>query len=252
MNTLSVALAQSRHSDCCFTHVPSSSDSIVVFDTRECLRRAAILNDFENMAFGPDFHCKLGQIASWLASGDLFYSSVVTQDGENVRVLSAASILITDTDSRDALLRNEISEPELNPFSSSPHTVTPTLYYSSLILHHPSHAVVLFRGLLREILESLVARDMEPTSAFSIASCNEGASHLRRSGFNTTNQTLYLQRYPILKLRGEDSKTHFWRRLTRSRETILGTGSSISDRDRVGANATSAVYEQVEADSRNY
>ena len=77
------------------------------------------LNDFENVVFGPDFACTCAQFQPWVESGCLFYSAV---RGEAVtgrsRILSVLSVFITTAISRDRMLRGEIADFELAPWTA--------------------------------------------------------------------------------------------------------------------------------------
>src|SRR5437588_9488750 len=98
--------------------VPLSTE---LLDSGQCQPLSGRLNDFENAVFGPDFACDYEQIKPWVESGCLFYAAVRGEAVEGRQnILSAVSIFITTSYSRDLLLAGRILECELKPWTSAP------------------------------------------------------------------------------------------------------------------------------------
>src|SRR5882762_5868604 len=113
--------------------------SMELLDTDHCLAFTTQLNDFENAVFGPDFACNYEQIRHWVESGCLFYAAVCGGAVEGrEKILSAVSVFITTSRSRDLLLEGHIPECELRPWTITP-AQQPTLYFSSVVSDAPYH-----------------------------------------------------------------------------------------------------------------
>lgn len=192
---------------------------VVTLPTKGCLSIAQRLNDFESSIFGPDFSCPLEQIFHWLISGDLFYSAVVRRNAAGgCSVLSVASVLLVDKSSRDSLIKGQIREIDLKPFSFAEAGAEPTFYYSSLVLQDQRHKTALFGNLQSDISRALISRKLSVDTAFGISTGVGGERHLLKSGFEPIRECLYLDKYSIYTLRSTTAISPFWRYMLHSKQ----------------------------------
>jgi hypothetical protein len=188
--------------------------STALLDARHCLRLSEQLNDFENAVFGPDFACSFGQIRPWVDSGCLFYSAVC---GEAVQgrqtILSAASVLVTTSRSRDRLLSGKIPEHELEPWAGAALTEQATLYFSSVVSDAPDHLSAMYGSLLEDVKGFRDRRGLSMHSAFAIACGTAGRQHMARNGFRLLQGCRYRGTYDFMVIDASTAATTFWQDL---------------------------------------
>ena len=193
--------------------------SIELRDTIHCHELAELICEFENFVFGPDFACPVDSIRSWFDSGCLFCAAVC---GEAVpgreRILSVMSTLLTTERARDQLLLGEIMDTDLRPWSKAEAGDRPSLYFASVISDHPDHLRTMYHSLAGDIETFLTAGNLEPRSAFAVASGEAGFGHMARNGFIPAPGGKYRGRYTLMTLDYPGARTSFWQRLLRTAE----------------------------------
>src|SRR5882762_1210106 len=166
--------------------------SLELLDTRACLEVGPQLNEFENTIFGPDFSCDYECFRPWVESGCLFYSAVC---GEAVAgrstILSVASVLVTDTESRDRLLRGEITDTQLQPWGGTG-SAEPEAYLSSVVSANSSHLASIYDRLAADVWRFQTERKVQLRSGFCVATGPAGFRHLSKGGFVTIDGLQYL------------------------------------------------------------
>lgn len=201
--------------DCRMKQVETETHTLSVrlWNTEKCKSIAAELCEFENQVFGPDFSCPVESVQSWFDSGCLFSA---TMCGEAVagheRVLSAISALVTDESSRDKLLRGEILDTELVPWSLSKPGTQPCIYFASVISDNPTHLSRMYQSVGEDMGRFLSLNQLHPMTAFAVASGEAGQKHMVRNGFQPCGR-LYLKKYAIMLMDQTTAKTQFWHRL---------------------------------------
>src|SRR5258706_3559180 len=157
--------------------------SFELLDTRACLEVGPQLNEFENTIFGPDFPCDYECFRPWVESGCLFYSIVC---GEAVAgrssVLSVASVLVTDAESRDRMMRGEITDTVLQPWRTD-RGVEAVAYLSSVVSANPIHLAAIYDSLAGDIESFQAASGVRLQRGFCVATGPAGFRHLSKGGF---------------------------------------------------------------------
>jgi hypothetical protein len=188
--------------------------SVGLRNSRQCRLLAGPICEFENLVFGPDFACDPESIQSWFDSGCLFCAAVC---GEAVagreHLLSIISALLTSEASRDRMLRGEITDEELTPWSQCSDGSRPVVYFASVISDNPGHLSTMYDSLGDDLLACLVEQNLETHSAFSVASGEAGFRHMARNGFAPASAAPYLGRYQLMTLDYATARTPFWRRV---------------------------------------
>jgi hypothetical protein len=204
----------------CFDALPVPF-STELLDNRLCIDLAEKLNDFENAVFGPDFACRFEQIKPWVDSGCLFYSAV---SGEAVegrqKILSAVSVFITTSRSRDLLLTGQISECELKPWTSASPEEQPTIYFSSVVSDAPHHLGAMYGSLLHDVRTFRDQHQLNLHSGFGIASGPAGCQHMLLNGFRILEGHKYRGTYDLMLIDTGTAATRFWQELLDS-ETVF-------------------------------
>ena len=196
--------------------------SIELLDNRCCRELIPQLNDFENMVFGPDFSCECAHIQPWVDSGCLLYSAVT---GEAVagqrRILSVLSVFITTSRDRDRMLRGEIRDFDLEPWTAGPPSAQPTIYLSSVVSAAPHHLSAMYDSLLRDTVEFRDAHRIAFHSGFAIATGAAGSRHMARSGFRLLEGCKYRGSYDLMVIDARSAAAAFWCGLLNSETTFV-------------------------------
>jgi hypothetical protein len=201
--------------------VPFSTE---LLDAAQCRPLSAHLNDFENAVFGPDFACKYEQIQPWVESGCLLYAAVCGEAVEGRRkILSAVSVFITTSSSRDLLLAGRIPECELKPWTSAPVSEQATVYFSSVVSDASEHLRAMYGSLLRDLQAFRDSRGLHLHSGFGIASGGAGRRHMAQNGFRLLEGYKYRGIYDFMFIDAGAAATVFWQGLLDA-ETVFFRG----------------------------
>jgi len=109
------------------------------------------LNEFENTIFGPDFSCDYECFRPWVESRVPFLLNRLRR-GSHGRssVLSVASVLVTDAESRDRMMRGEITDTVLQPWRTNG-GVEAVAYLSVRRQREPIHLAAIYDSLAGDI-----------------------------------------------------------------------------------------------------
>ena len=200
--------------------------SVELFDTRHCLEFGEQLNMFENMIFGPDFSCAYKCFLPWVESGSLFYAAVCGEAVEGrSAILSVASVLITDNESRERLMRGEIHDTQLVPWAGR--GGEPVAYLSSIVSAYPAHLRAVYDCLAKDIEAFLEARKVQLRSGFCVATGPSGFRHLAKSGFVPVAGPQYLGKYDIMTIEAASARTAFWQRVFKLTEPVARDSDTV-------------------------
>ena len=187
--------------------------SFELLDTRRCLAVAPQLNEFENTIFGPDFSCDYECFRPWVESGCLFYSAICGEAVEGrSSILSVASVLLTDDESRERVLRGEINDTLLQPWRGG-RGVEPVAYLSSVVSANASHLAAIYTSLAEDIGKFLADRGVKVQRGFCVATGSAGFRHLSKGGFIPINGPRYLDKYDLMTIDATTARAGIWRRV---------------------------------------
>ena len=188
--------------------------SFALLNTQDCVTHAAQLCEFENDVFGPKFACSNAAMDCWTESGCEFCAAV---SGEAVtgrlRIFGSASVLVTSAASRDRLVRGELTDSELPPWSRDTERDEPVLYLASIISSHSAHVAAMYRCLATDVEAFLRRERLVARSGFAIASGPAGLQHLTRSGFASVPGKKYFGNYELMTIDRAGARTEFWQRV---------------------------------------
>jgi len=201
--------------------------SVELFDTCHCREFSEQLNTFENTIFGPDFSCDYECFRPWVESGSFFYAAVCGEAVEGrSAILSVASVLITDSESRDRLMRGEIHDMQLAPWERS-RGGEPVAYLSSIVSAYAAHLRAVYDCLGTDVEAFLGSHQVQLRSGFCVATGPAGFRHLAKSGFVPVAGPLYLGKYDVMTIEPASARTAFWQRVfhlpsaVRESDTVL-------------------------------
>jgi hypothetical protein len=202
--------------------------STELLDNRQCRDLFRPLNDFENEIFGPDFACDCEKVQPWLDSGSLFYAAVT---GEAVaghrRILSILSVFITTSVARNRMLRGEIPDYELTPWTAGERAVQPTIYLSSVMSVAPHHLGAMYESLLRDVLAFREAHGVTFHGGFAIATGAAGRRHMARNGFRLLEGYKYRDNYDLMVIDAGTASAPFWTQLLSDETSFVARPESM-------------------------
>ncbi|MEM4261177.1 MAG: hypothetical protein QXG00_08085 [Candidatus Woesearchaeota archaeon] len=164
---------------------------MVLWSTKKCKEYSQSINEFENCHYPSEFKATVEEFIHWLNS-DVFFCNAIVEDG---KILSIISFLITDLDSYQRIVSNQITEKEILPFNNS---LIPSLYFSSFIISKDMHAFILTKNIFKEMRNYINNIPLKFNHSFSISATKDGENFLKKNGYNYISD--YKIKYPIYYL----------------------------------------------------